>query len=128
MVNSRSKMPANPLRFRADPALSAGLSPSVWFAFRGAELLVRLAQPGAPWAYEAPELGALSDLSLSPVRVQPLGWLDEKPCRSAELAKDAETPPGHAFVSLRRLFGRMEPAFEAAAGAAFQVQYWDRTN
>jgi NAD+ diphosphatase len=62
------------------------------------------------------------------VRAQPLGWIDALPCRCAELPRDAPVPPGHAYVSLRRLNGRVDPDLEIASWAAFQVQYWDRTN
>ena len=115
-------------RFRADPSLSDDRSASYWFAFRDADLLVRKAPEGAPFPYEVPFAEGLSSLSITPVRAQPLGFLDDKPCRSAELAKDAAEPPGHAYVSLRRLHGRIDSAFFEAAGAAYQVQYWDRTN
>jgi len=121
-------MPPNTPRFRADPALPEKQAKSLWLAFRDAEILVRTAPAGAPWAYEVPELASLSDLALSAVRTQPLGWLDDKPCRSAELPRDAEAPAGYTFASLRRIFGRMDPAHEAAAGTAFQIQYWDKTN
>ncbi|MRG98089.1 NAD(+) diphosphatase [Polyangium spumosum] len=118
-------------RFRGDPALRGAPPLGLWFAFRGDELLVRLAEsdaPAPPFPYDVPALESLGALGLDPVRVQPLGWLDAVPCRSAELARDAPVPPGFVYVSLRRLHGRLDPDFEAAAGTAFQVQYWDRTH
>jgi NAD+ diphosphatase len=115
------------MSFRADVTLPDG-GPSAWFAFRDADLCVRIAPEGAPYPYEVPVLEGLEVLSLAPVRIQPLGWLGEVRCRSAELMRDAAAPPGHAYVSLRRLHGNIDPAAYAAAGTAFQVQYWDRTN
>ncbi|MDI3288267.1 NAD(+) diphosphatase [Polyangium sp. 15x6] len=117
-------------RFRADPALLGAPSLGLWFAYRGDDLLVRLVDgdPPAPFPHDVPLLETLGALGLEPVRVQPLGWLDAVPCRSAELSPDAPVPPGFAYVSLRRLHGRIDPDFEVAAGTAFQVQYWDRTH
>ncbi len=118
-------------RFRTDPALLDAPTPGAWFAFRGDDLLVRLASvEGAPppaFPYDVPVLETLEALPLAPVRIQPLGWLDAIPCRSAELPPDAPVPPGFAYVSLRRLHGRINPDLEAVAGTAFQVQHWDRT-
>lgn len=123
-----TKPPAVLPRFRAAPHLDDEPRASFWFAFRGADLLVRKAPEAEPFPYQAPFAEDLSALSLEPVRTQPLGYLDETTCRSAELSRDAKEPEGYAYVSLRRLHGRIDSAFFEAAGAAFQIQYWDRTN
>ncbi|HVK63250.1 MAG TPA: NAD(+) diphosphatase [Polyangium sp.] len=118
-------------RFRADPALHGAPALGLWFAYRGDDLLVRLVEgdtPAPPFPHDVPLLESLGELGLAPVRVQPLGWLDAVPCRSAELPPDAPVPPGFAYVSLRRLHGRIDTDVEAAAGTAYQVQYWDRTH
>jgi len=120
-------MTTSPSPFRADPALQDARGPSLWFAFRGTELLVRLAGD-TPASYEIPRLDDLGAVSLTPLRVQPLGWVGDVPCRSAELPADAPVPPGFAFVSLRRLHGRIDPVLEAVAGTASQIQTWDRTH
>ena len=118
-------------RFRSDPALLGAPARGLWFVYRGDELLVRLAEgdaPPNPYTYDAPLLESLDALDLTPIRVQPLGWLGEIPCRSAELPPDAPVPPGFVYVTLRRLHGRIDPELFDAAGTAFQVQYWDRTH
>ncbi|KYF49186.1 NADH pyrophosphatase, partial [Sorangium cellulosum] len=51
-----------------------------------------------------------------------------RPCRSAELAQGAPAPEGHAYVSLRRLHGRIDPELFDVAGTAYQVQHWDRAH
>ena len=111
-----------PPRFR--PGLSASGAapgPATWFAFRGDDLLVTdTAGVRLPVATDLGELG------LRVVRAQRLGELDGRPCFSAELPADAPAPPGHAYLSLRRLYGRLDLELFDFAGTAFQIQYWDR--
>jgi NAD+ diphosphatase len=121
-------MPPTPLRFRAHPGPLPPAPDARWFAFRGNDLLVRPLPEGAPHAYEVPVAADASALPVPAVRTQPLGWLDDSPCHSAELAEDAPAREGYAYVSLRRLYGRVPAAVFEAAGTAFQVQYWDRTH
>ncbi|AKT37195.1 NAD(+) diphosphatase [Chondromyces crocatus] len=140
-----------PSRFRSSvaPVPTAGVPgvapvPATWFAFRHNDLLVRdpsgseAAMERAPavgWGVsthdaplELPQVAELSALGLSVVRQQVLGVLDGQLCFSAELPQDAKAPEGYAFVSLRRLFGRVDVEVYDAAGVAFQVQYWDRVH
>ena len=60
------------------------------------------------------------------VRSQYLGTLDGRDCYAAELAANAEPPPGHQLLSLRRVFGQLDALEFDVAGTAFQIQYWDR--
>jgi NAD+ diphosphatase len=117
-------MPSPP-RFRAHPGPLPDAPDARWFAFRGNDLLVRVLPGGA---CEVPVAADASALPVPPVRTQPLGWIDETPCHAAELADDAPVPEGCAYLSLRKLHGRVDPAIFEAAGTAFQVQYWDRTH
>ncbi|MBD1929399.1 hypothetical protein H6F74_24610 [Trichocoleus sp. FACHB-90] len=59
--------------------------PAWWFAFVGNKLLVRLEGTLST----IPNLISLGEIGLIPVRSQFLGTLDDKPCYSAELPKDA---------------------------------------
>jgi len=120
-------MPPTPPRFRAHPGPVAATPETRWFAFRGNDLLVRI-NPDAPDACEVPIAADASALPVPPVRTQPLGWLGAAPCYAAELASDAPLPEGHAYLSLRRLYGHVDAAVFEAAGTAFQIQYWDRTH
>ncbi|EYF02570.1 NADH pyrophosphatase [Chondromyces apiculatus DSM 436] len=86
-----------------------------------------LAEKGAP-PLEVPLITGLEALGLSAVRTQVLGTLDDRPCFSAELPHDVDAPEGHAFVSLRKLFGRVDQELFELAGLAFQIQYWDRVH
>jgi NAD+ diphosphatase len=114
-------------RFRASFTLEGDAATErAWFAFRGAELLVRASATAD--RFEIPVASDLALLGVPPARVQPLGALDERPCCSAELADDASAREGYAFVSLRQLYGRIEPELFELAGTAFQVQYWDKTH
>lgn len=115
-----------PSRFRPGLALPEplGAGAAVWFAYRGDDLLVR--DPGGDAPVALPVLPDLGALGLAPVRVQPLGALDGRSCYAAELPPDAPAPEGHAYLSLRRLWGRLDPDLYEAAGTAYQIQYWDR--
>ena len=113
-------------RFRASHAAPPERAEIAWFAYRGGDLLVR--DPGGDQPVELPVAATLEALGVRPVRVQPLGQLDGRPCCAAELAADAPAPEGHAYLSIRRLFGRMDPEIFEAAGMAFEVQHWDRTH
>lgn len=94
----------------------------VWvFAFRRRELLVPLAGALAP-------VDAIEALGVAPQRTQYLGTLDGAHCYGAELASDAEPPPGMAFRDLRALYGRLEPAVHDVAARAVQIVEWDRTH
>jgi NAD+ diphosphatase len=99
---------------------------TAWFAFRGADLLVRAAGSDGP--FDVPIAAELSVLGLAPVRTQPLGALDGRPCCSAELADGSPAPAGYAYVSLRRLHGRIDPELFDLAGTAYQVHYWDKAH
>lgn len=108
------------------PAPGAPAAPAAWFAFRRDDLLVRAPDGDPPFDVPvAPDLGALG---LAPVRAQPLGELDGRPCFAAELPAGAPAPEGHAYVSLRRLHGRLDPVLYDVAGTAYQIQYWDRVH
>lgn len=99
---------------------------TAWFAFHGDDLLVRIAAPDD--RFDIPIAADLTPLGVRVVRDQPLGELDGRPCRAAELAPGSPAPEGHAYVSLRRLHGRIDPELFDIAGTAYQVQYWDRTH
>jgi NAD+ diphosphatase len=95
---------------------------SLWFAFRGRELLVREID------CELPATPSLERLGLAPVRVQALGHLGDAACFSAELPAEAGPPPGATFVDLRQLFGRLSDALMGVAGRAVPIVEWDRTH
>jgi NAD+ diphosphatase len=121
----------------APPAVVAANELSCyWFAFRRRRLLVR--EAGA--ALYVPCLTSLPAAGLEPVRTQYLGLLhgpfpgepegsDAPSCRhcfAAELADDADAPPGMAFTDLRRLYGALDEDFFWVAGRAVQIVDWDR--
>ncbi|HXF79828.1 MAG TPA: NAD(+) diphosphatase [Usitatibacter sp.] len=92
------------------------------FVFRGGELLVRepdLALPGA---------AAMKALDLPAVQVFPVGVYEKEYCCTAWVAKDVAAPAGHAFRSLRSLFGRFDDRLLSVAGRAFQVADWGRNH
>jgi NAD+ diphosphatase len=93
----------------------------LWFAFRGRELLVSD-------AFGIPSLPSLAVLGLATTRAQYLGTLDGEACFSAELARDAEPPPGAQFRDLRQLYGRMRESLLSVAARAVQIMEWDRTH
>ncbi|MCU0587574.1 MAG: NAD(+) diphosphatase [Syntrophobacteraceae bacterium] len=99
--------------------------PAWWLAFSGERLLARL----APSSATVPLLtDGLEAFGLHPVRTQFLGWLDQRPCFSAELPDDTVPPEGWTFQGLRRLFGVLEDDLYSVAVRAKQIVFWDRTH
>jgi len=97
---------------------------SLWFVFRGAELLVA----AAPGAATLPHCNHPNTLGMMPQRTQYLGVLGEQHCFSAELAVDAIAPRGWIWQGLRALFGALSEAQFALAGRALQIVDWDRSH
>ena len=96
---------------------------SLWFAFRGADLLVTdEPSPSVPLAADLEALG------LAPLSTQFLGAIGGAPCRAADLDRRTEAPAGHRFASLRALHERLAPALFEVAGFASQIVHWDRTH
>jgi NAD+ diphosphatase len=96
---------------------------SLWFVFRGAELLVTAAP-----AVALPHCNHPNTLGMMPQRIQYLGVLGEAHCFSAEAAADTAAPQGWVWQGLRALFGVLDDARFALAGRASQIVDWDRTH
>ena len=116
--------------FQWPPGYTAAVHPpaakperSLWFVFRGAELLVTV-----PPAIALPYCTHPNILGMIPQRIQYLGVLGEQHCFSAELAPDAQAPQGWVWQGLRGLFGALDDAQFALAGRALQIVDWDRTH
>lgn len=92
------------------------------FVFHGNRLLVRehdLALPS----------GALGFGQVEPWRVQPVGLLDGRYCRTAWVDSEDEAPPGHVFAGLRALmFGEFGESLMGVAARAVQIAEWARTH
>jgi len=103
--------------------------PAYWFAFQneGASFRKnRLLVKPTDSTYELPQATHLSDLGITPIRQQFLGWLSGQPCYSAELEPGSELPEGHSLEQLRGLYGQLETELFAIAGQAVQIVAWDR--
>jgi NAD+ diphosphatase len=96
---------------------------SLWFVFRGAELLVT-----APPEVALPHCAHPNILGMMPQRIQYLGVLGELHCFAAELAAGTAAPQGWIWQGLRVLFGALDEARFALAGRALQIVDWDRTH
>jgi NAD+ diphosphatase len=96
---------------------------SLWFVFRGAELLVTAAP-----AVALPCCTHPNSLGMMPRRTQYLGVLGGQHCFTAELAAGAAAPEGWVWQGLRGLFGALDDAQFALAGRALQLVDWDRTH
>lgn len=117
-------------RFRAGLGRPSSAPAEIaWFAFHGDDLLVRarVSEDGGD-RFDIPIAADLADLGVVVTRAQTLGELDGRACRSAELAQGAPAPAGYAYVSLRRLHGRIDPELFEIAGTAYQVQHWDKAH
>jgi NAD+ diphosphatase len=99
-------------------------SRSWWFAFVGNQLLVYAEGDET----QIPHLESLMEIGLSPIHTQFLGTLDNHPCYSAELSKDAVIPPNMAVLGLRELCGKLDDDLFALSGRAVQIKEWDRTH
>jgi len=99
-------------------------SRSWWFVFVGNQLLVYAEGDET----QIPDLESLTEIGLSPIRTQFLGTLDDRPCYSAELSKDAVIPINMATHGLRELYGRLDDDLFALSGRAVQIKEWDRTH
>jgi NAD+ diphosphatase len=116
--------------FQWPPDYAAAIQPpanaperSLWFVFRGAELLVT-----APPSVELPHCSHPNSLGMLPQRIQYLGVLGDQHCFSADLAAGVAAPPGWLWQGLRGLFGALGEAQFALAGRALQIVDWDRTH
>ena len=98
--------------------------PAWWFAFVGSKLLVRLEGTLST----IPNLISLTEIGLDPVRTQFLGTLDNQPCYSAQLPKDAIAPDGMTLRGLRELYGTLDEDLFVLSGRAIQLVEWDRTH
>jgi NAD+ diphosphatase len=109
-----------------------------WFVFRGDQLLVEMGPLERPsddprvrarpaWA-RLPLRQGCDWLNGSPLRTLYLGVLGGTQCWAAELAKEAQPPPGMSWEGLRTLFSVLDDAQFALAGRALQLVDWDRTH
>jgi NAD+ diphosphatase len=107
---------------------SENSGPAYWFVLRGFRLLVQDDEP----AVSIPLTEDFPTVSRDIVRRQYLGYLKTPTgpinCYSAEVPVEEITPAGMAFLSLRKLFGRLDDTMLALAGRAVQIVEWDRTH
>jgi len=93
-----------------------------WFVFCSDRLLFD------PDKGTIPYIKSLTEVGLSPQRVQYLGALEEQPCYSAEVAPDTDPPEGWSFGSLRSVYGILDEDIYLLSGKAIQIVNWDRTH
>ena len=106
-----------------EPLLEARPHPAPrTFVFRGSELLV------AAGGTALPSPAAIASLGIEDDGLLPVGVWEGDYCQAAAVARDVPAPPGCEFTGLRRLFGRIDDAFLAVAGRAFQIADWSRTH
>lgn len=98
--------------------------PAWWFAFAENKLLVH--RKGT--LSQIPHAIDLTEIGLVPIRTQFLGTLDDRPCYSAQLPKDALAPDGMTWCGLRELYGSLDDDLFALSGRAIQIVEWDRTH
>jgi NAD+ diphosphatase len=75
-----------------------------------------------------PQSAQLSELGMTAVRTQFLGYLNGQPCIAAELAKGSEHPENWVFQNLRSLHNSLPDDLFAIAARAIQIIEWDRTH
>jgi len=91
------------------------------FIFHKSQILLRsddLSVPGTPPA----------DLALPPERLHAVGLWEGRYCQAAWTDNTDVAPAGHAWHSLRSLFGSVDDAFIGLAGRASQIADWARTH
>lgn len=92
------------------------------FVFRAHELLLREADLALP------DAAAHAALDVPPDQTVPIGLLDDQYCEAAWVGTGTEAPAGHAFTSMRSLFGAVDDAWLGLAGRAYQLAEWARTH
>jgi NAD+ diphosphatase len=98
--------------------------PAYWFVFCSNKLLVTVDNDKV----RIPYLKSLSEMNMTPVRIQYLGILQGSPCYSAEIIEESTAPEGMAFKDLRSLYGFLDEDIFLLAGRAIQIVSWDQTN
>ena len=98
--------------------------PTYWFVFCSNKLLVTVDNDNV----RIPYLKSLSEMNMTPVRIQYLGILQGSPCYSAEITQESTAPEGMAFKDLRSLYGFLDEDIFLVAGKAIQIVSWDQTN
>lgn len=99
--------------------------PAYWFIFSGSNLLVHRDENTA----QVPWLRGMSELGLTAVHQQYLGYLETQPvthCYTAAIPEKSEAPSGMTFLGLRQLFRLLDETCLWLAGRAFQIIEWDR--
>lgn len=96
-----------------------------WFAFRGAQLMVRTVGTGSA---EPLRLAEVRAAGIDPGTSLYLGTLGGHHCLCVDVPAEAPALPGCEWLGLRALFGRMDDALFALAGRAVQVVDWDRSH
>ncbi len=100
--------------------------PKTWWFFCSGSKLLTVATTEK--SCSVPVAVSARSLNIKSVRTQFLGYLDDQPCISAELPKDAELPDGFVLQSLRALYGVLDDDLFAIAARAIQITEWDRTH
>ena len=105
------------------PALDSD-GTSLWFLFRGPQLLVKRGADGAA----VPQGRSPEDLGIGASRSVYLGRLRERHCYAAEANAAGAPPEALEFAGLRALFGQLDDALFSLAGRACQIVDWNRTH
>ena len=95
---------------------------SYWFVFCLTKLLIKHNECTIPY------LRSLTEINLSPIRIQYLGMLQGHPSYSAEVSPDTIVPEGMSFRGLRSLYSVLREDIFLLAGKAIQIVNWDQTN
>ena len=96
----------------------------LWFVFQSSKLLLLENEA----ALSVPQMSALSQLHLNPVRQHYLGQLLDQPCYCVELGDQQIVPEGASLLGLREVFGRVPDDHFALAGRAIQILSWDKSH
>ena len=99
-------------------------NPAYWFVFCSNKLLVMVEKDKTTIPY----FKSLSELNITPVRIQYLGTLQGRPCYSAEATTETAAPEGMEFKELRSLYEVLDEDLFLLAGKATQIVSWDQTN
>jgi len=105
------------------PLMAPQSSPdALSFIFHAGRLLVREADLALP------DAAAVQSLRLDPLRLQPVGLLDERYCQAGWVDDEALAPGGYGWRGLRSLFGELDEGLLGVAIRAVQIAEWARTH
>jgi len=96
---------------------------SYWFIFKSDNMLINSEKPD-----KIPFIKDLTELNISPIRIQYFGTLDGHPCYCVEVLPDVDVPEEMVFIDLYSSYEILDEDIFLIAGRAIQIVNWDKNH